>query len=379
MKTLLILFVLTIGASHAQWSKEALQEFNTLQDYTVSPTSNVITLWGGVKRFLNAGSLEGEAFSVKLPSFEKELEIYTRKIEGKAPLMVFFPGIFGTHEGSVSPWIMNGFEAQGFHTASIPNFLSKSYIRALPKYSAQNAFTFDAKASLEAVQKALDKVGAENVDEVVFLGESLGSYLLASVEQFIDDFPQIKQRLKKVVFLWPPLNLDVSLKAFDDKAAASKKDYEDCSYLLRIPSFLKHFWWQERPQGMDGGDQTCFGAYLFHGTFLKSMGESFDAYVEARELTDKEGPKGFRDFVKSYNPHFGEAIEREDPRLEFQYWLKRWEKRAVSIRIASSEDDFINKKEDWDDIKNKFLFNWGEHCAPISLDKFIRTLVKEAK
>ena len=306
------------------------------------------------------------------------MEVYIHINEKKAPLMIFFPGIFGTHEGSVSPWLINGFEARGFHTASVPNFLSRPYIKARPDYGQNGAAVFDVAAALEASEKIIERIGPQRVDSVVLVGESLGAFLLSGAGAQLSDYPLLKSKTTKAMFLWPPLNVKKALKAFDNKSSETKKTYEQCSYLLRLPLFLYEFWWKENPEKLADEDSRCFEAYLFHGAFLKSMGKSFDARASAYGLEDPPRPEGFADFVKGQNPFYKELLESDDKRLHFSHWLGHWSLTGVDIKVVSSEDDFINDPKDWEDIKGEFLFDWGGHCAPVAQDGFMEALVKEA-
>lgn len=373
----------------ADWSPEAKRELLKLQGHIPPEINagapNFITFWGGARRQFQAGSLRGEDFKVKLKGFKNKIKLYAHKSEPGSDLLIFLPGIFGTHEDSLSVWVLNHFENSGFHVGSIPNFLSEEYVAAGANYTRENALSLDPSAAVEAIEKIVQRVGAKGIKNIILLGESLGAHLLGRLAS--QDIPaRIGSKLKKAIFLWPPLDVGDSLSVFDKRASASKKDYDSCHYIFRLPLFFKYFWWQDTPSGMESVDRRCFGAYLFHGAFLESMEDVFKVYAQNSKAQNSQGenaqepPKSFSSFVQLYNPYFAKALKENKRDLKLSYWLGKWEKKeGVDLKIASSVDDFINDKNEWSSIKNKFLFDWGEHCAPISLPGFMKILTKEAQ
>lgn len=384
MKLIMAFMLVFASSAQADWSTETLENFKTFEGRKAPPYPDVLTLWGGVKRYLNGESLKGEEFKVELETFQEELELYAyrRHSQEKLPLVVFFPGIFGSQEGQVSPWLLNIFEESTFHTGVVPNFLNKKYIKALPKYSRENAMSLDARAALKAVEKIIEKIGLDNIASVTFLGESLGAFVAASSIHFADEFPNVFKLVKNVVLLWPSLNLKSSLEAFDKKTLKYKSTYESCFYVFKAFAFFKHFIWQDFPKNMDEEDARCFGAYLFHGAFLKSMEKSFQTHIEAKKIDTKEAfesPKNFHEFIKIYNPFYLEGMEEAPEKLELKFWLEKWKAQGPKLKIVSSIDDFINDRKGWKFIEKKRLLDWGEHCAPISLDVWREILTREAR
>lgn len=382
MKFIGILLLISLGVQ-AEWSKASLEDFNSLATrrghQNVHP--DVLTLWGGVKRFFKGNDLKGEAFKVSLEPFQNKLELYAygNHSKSRAPLVIFFPGIFGGHKGKISPWMLNIFESSSFHTGVVPNFLNKNYIKAAPQYNKKNALELDTRAALMAVEKIIEKVGLDRVESVTFLGESLGGYVAASSIQFQREFPQVFKLLKNLVLLWPSLNLKDSLKAFDQKMAQYAPAYQECSYVLEAFSFFKHFIWQDYPHGVSKESARCFGAYLFHGSFLKSMTKSYEAYIKTASAKSVRAPKNFHQFLEVYNPHYLQAMAGSPEKMELEHWLKKWKKSSVGVKIVSSVDDFINDQRKWKTIENKRLLEWGAHCAPVSLNEWGRILKREAR
>ncbi|MBC76685.1 MAG: hypothetical protein CME64_11780 [Halobacteriovoraceae bacterium] len=363
----------------AAWSPEAKKDFSEMQGLISYKGKDFVTLWGSIRRFVWSSSLKGEQFKVKLPELEKELPLYAFKAQGKKPLVIFFPGIFGSHEGEINHWNANEFEKSNMHLGIVPNFLNKHYIAARPKYSNANALSIDVKTALDAAQKIIQRIGEENIEKVVFVAESLGTFIASSSISYKDKYPGIFNRLDKVILLWPPLDIRHSLAAFDEKFKKTAKADQECSYLLKIPMFFKHYFWQEYPENVAKDDAECFGAFLFHAGFKNSIDKSFKAVVEVKGDAAGKEPSNFSELVNAHNPSFIESINNTPEKVRLSYWMDKWKGQNVDVKIISSKDDFINDPVGWDAVEGEVLFDWGGHCAPLSLESMQKTLAREAK
>lgn len=378
MLKLLLVFIICLNA-HANWSPETKKQFNSLQDLVSYKNKDFITLWGSLRRYAWSNSLKGDTFKVKLPQMKNELELYSFKAEGVKPLVIFFPGIFGSHEGDINHWNANDFEKSNLHVGMVPNFLNKNYISAIPKYTKENALSIDVANNLDAIEEIIDHIGVKNINKIVFVAESLGTFIASSSIRFQESYPRIFSRLDKVLLLWPPLDIKNSLSAFDKKFKYTTKAHEDCSYILKLPKFVKHFFWQDHPENVSSEDAHCFSAYLFHSGFKSGLRKSFDAIKETREEPNEQEPENFTEFINAHNPNFLSTINKDPKKVKLSYWLKKWEGNGVKIKILSSEDDFINRPSDWNQVEGEYLFSWGGHCAPLSLINVQKAITKEVQ
>ncbi|MCO4753865.1 MAG: hypothetical protein KC478_05260 [Bacteriovoracaceae bacterium] len=378
MKALTLLLTFSLNLAYG-WSPETLKEFNSLQGAAKYEQSDFMTLWGALKRSFGADDLKGEEFKIKHPMLEDELKVYSYKNKKKAPLVIFFPGIFGSHEGEISAYITNIFESRDFHVGVVPNFLNKNYIKSRPKYSDSNAIDLDVHVSLAASENIVDRIGQDNIESITFIGESLGTYVASSSIQFRKLYPKLFGALSKVILLWPPLDVKKSLEGFNQKFKTSKSTYESCYMFLKIPSFIKHYVWQDLPQNVSKDDARCFGAYLFQKGFLVGMLKSYETSSELKGVERESEPTNFGEFVEFHNPHYFAAMEKEPHKLQLKNWVKKWRASGIELNIVSSKDDFINEPQGWSSIEDAYLLDWGGHCAPLSLDVWQNILAREAR
>tara|TARA_B100001971_G_C18268036_1_gene596455 strand:+ start:27916 stop:29058 length:1143 start_codon:yes stop_codon:yes gene_type:complete len=375
---ILVLFLPTL--LFAQWNEASLKLLESKQNYIKYTKPAFITYWGGVKRYLKGAGLEGDEFQYQDPSLTSEVDLYLYKKASskKLPLVVFFPGIHGNHEGRISPVVLNWFERKDFHVGSVPNFLNVNYIKAKPKYDKENSGKLDSQVALRAVDAMVKEIGKENISHITFVGESLGAFLSASMVRFINDHPYLKANVKNVIFMWPPLNIGKTLTNFDRNINNTKDVYAQCNFAQDLFRFFKYLVWQETPSDFNAEDEVCLDAALYHAAFLKSIRKAFKAYADTFEDDKTPEPNNFSEFFQAYNPNFIKVARTQGQALSLKNFIAGWKSYDISVKVVSSTDDFLNNLADWKEIEDKFLFNWGSHCAPLALDEWGEILVKES-
>jgi hypothetical protein len=379
MKALgLILLFFFNFPTYAQWNPKSVElihseskKYNNFKDPATS------TLWGGIRRFWGIYPLQGKTVEFETKRFKTgKLPVYLRKLDKKAPMLIFMPGIFGQHDGQVSPKLIQDMENYDAHIFVPPNFLSKNYINNSPLYG-DDPSSLDIEIVLEVIDEAIKRIGQENISKVHFIGESLGTVVASGA--YAEDSMRKNPILKNgtLTLLWPSVNLRNSMLSFDKRIDGSVEMHQKCYYFFQMPGLLYHFIMQETPQGMNKDFQNCMGSFLYHETFMKAANKSFEAFKEHQNKMVSVIPKNFSEFFKYYQPKFYEMLDNNDTKLNLSYWLKKGKKNnPIPIRIISSNNDFINDGIDWNKFQKGIgaednqiiLLEWGSHCAPLALN-----------
>jgi hypothetical protein len=371
-------FLFTTPVS-AQWSANSIKIMKSKMDYIDYTKPAFISYWGGVKRFLKGEGLNGEEYNFSSTLLKNELEVYIYKSKQKQknPLIVFFPGIYGNFSGQLSPYLINIFEKGGYHVFSFPNFLHESYIKAQPLYTEENTIKLDSLVALELIEKAIKEIGRENISHVSFVGESLGAFLAASTGQYINQFNELKKMVKNILLLWPPLNLPKTLMRFDENIIKTRETHNQCNYFINFYRKFMFYLVQEKPHEYSETDEMCLDAEMYHGAFLKGVEKAYNGLKDINDNVKGGSPKTFREFFERYNPYYLTILKDKADELLLKNFINSWKQNGSNVKVASSIDDFINSGEDWKDISEKFLFDWGSHCAPLALEDWNEILLNE--
>ena len=372
---ILIFSFIVHSLAHAVWSENVRKEIeSTAKAHFVQGPPGYVALWGGIKRSWKGGDLNGEVKKIALPGLmKKNLPVYFYPREEKAPLSIFFPGIFGHYDGQLSPNLVSMWERKKSHTAVIPNLFSKDYIMAQPIYKEDVTQT-DIAVAVE-VFKDLYRPLKDKITHVNLVAESLGSFVASATLTELQKMSEFKHLHFNLVLLWPPLELQKVLNNFDQEIKASLPVYKNCSFWYRYPIVFYHFYLQDRPKGIDSDLVTCMDSYLYHGVFGEGIKKSIKAYGEVIEKEIDPLPATFNDYFQIYNKDFYSMIVGGDKKLKLQYWLSQVDMKRSSLRIISSQDDFINKGLDWNKLlkdinlteKNLILLSWGSHSGGMAL------------
>lgn len=371
----------------ASWSPSTINLFKSQsKNYIHLKNAGFTTFWGGVKRRFSESGEKGEKIEIPLENqFKtKKLEVYFYEGKKKGPLNIFFPGIFGSINGALAPAMINLLEKFEGHVLVIPNFLSKTYIKADPIYESSPE-QLDIKIAEDIIKSIILKIPSEKLKGINLFAESLGSFVAAGVLSKISNDKKLKVHPMKVTLMWPPSNLSLSLKNFDGGISKTLKIYENCSF---IPNAIKvgyYFLYQDIPKGMSKSFIDCMESYMYHFAFVESIENSFEAFKETKKIEDEELPKNFNTFFNNYNKSFAELIKNNAPELKIKYWLKKRNFENTEVRIITSQDDFINTGVDWNKtIEESYLGNnniiilpWGGHSGGLAMPIWKEVFRKE--
>jgi hypothetical protein len=339
---LIILLVIIISNAHAKWSSNSIELLHKqLPKLENLESSGFVTLWGGVKRHLMDTSTKGDTEEYEVGELSKsgELEVYTHTLEEKAPLTIFFPGIFGAYDGFVTTSTVVSIEKNKTHMMVIPNFLNPDYIEQGPKYK-DDPSAIDIQIAKKIIKSYLQK-HQKKITKVHLVGESLGSYVAAGMIPEFQKDPVLSKYSYDIMLAWPPMDLRYARKNIDDNISKNQKLWDDCYLALLLPRFVYHFLIQETPEDMPKHFHACMNAYMFNGVFVNSSKKAYDAYVDANDVEDEKEIKGLGSLFKNYNQHMQKMLDNNDPRTQLGYWLKQRHK-DTKVRIISSENDFVN-------------------------------------
>lgn len=374
----MIIFILlfSIQVSFA-WSPETISAWDkasaTYRPSMITPA--FATFWGGFRRGVGLTTNKGSMQDLNLAGFRKEIPVYLQFSKQKRDLIIFYPGVFGKPDGFISPQVINEIERNDIHVASIPNLLSPTYLSARPKSSD------DALKSEVANQKAIldeiyNKIGKHNIDRVHVIAESLGSFQALTVHS------ASQEKIASLTLLWPPLFLNRAVARFDDLIKESRPHLKTCSLWWKFPQIIYATKFQPLPDALNADDKKCLGYWVIGSSFVDAIKETA---LETASFNDTDVPLTFTDFVAKVTPEIVETMNKQDERLSVEFLLKPFQSANTKIRIVSSNDDFLNKPEEWDQLKlnrpdltaNIYLFSWGGHSGPVGLEQFIETVIEQ--
>ena len=338
----------------------------------------VATLWGAFHRFKQWTNNQGDVLQIKSPHFRSgEIEIYFSEQKKMAPLFVFMPGIFGRLNKGLTPQMIDRLESMGGHVLVVPNLLSTEYMRAHPLYGS-DPFALERQVMDETVSFALTKLG-KKVSTVHVLAESLGT---AVASAWVAWDREHDKRLSSLTMLWPPLNLAVAMKNFDQIVNDYQKAAESCGMIEKLWVVGREFLMKEYPEKLTPREKECLGVIVLHDGFMRGTKRSWNAHAEADHRKEKE-PTSFEDFFQKYRSELWNLIKNQDERTQLAHWMKVIRKdEKFQLRIMTSQNDFLNRHQSWDEFKKKFYMSddellilpWGGHSGPIGMKQFTELL-----
>jgi hypothetical protein len=387
VETILMGLIFVANSAWGKWSPNIREDvLKAAKESKVEGPPGYVSLWGGIKRKWNGGNLKGELRDYYVKSFFKkgELPIYFYEQDKPAALSIFFPGIFGQHDGDLGPKMIDLLENKGSHVAVIPNFLSENYIKSEPVYLSDVTKT-DIGAAAQVVHKVFLSIKPEKVKRINLIGESLGSIVASGVLAEINKRKLFENLKVNIVLFWPPVQLKKALTNFDSRFKDSAQTYKECSFWYRYPKVFYHFVIQDTPKGTSDDFVKCIDSYLYHGVFKKGIEKSITNVWEVKGIKNESLPQNFLEFFKQFNPNFYKMVQENDPKLDLSYWLRQRRQSQTTVRIVSSKDDFINDGIDWDlfleksylSKDNLILLDWGAHSAGLAMDIWDNVLYSE--
>jgi hypothetical protein len=358
-----LLFFLTLQVSKAEM---------------VKPSTEFLTFWGGLNRYMKPYWHEGKMTLLKSDSVLSEsLPVYMTKKEGKAPLVILFPGVFGKPDGMIVPGMIHEIEKLKTHVIVFPSLISESYLGIRKNKSSTDIWSEEAQNQISLVKAAIELIGEDKIESISLIAESLGSW--QAIMLLEGDF-----KFSSFVLLAPPLHLNHAVDRFDDLLVKNSKIFNECSYWWKWPFIIGKFYQEKMPNLVEAQDNECLGAYGIH-SFEKSIAKVSKKIFEKKELK-KDEPKTFRGFVEAVMPEFLPVFDPNNEKLSILAWREKILQRSTSFKIVSAEDDFLNSKEEWAQfLKEKspqqevIIYPYGGHSGLIGEDDFWQKLLKDFK
>jgi hypothetical protein len=329
------------------------------------------TFWGGLRRALHWPNHKGKIVDLMPKGFRDKVPVYVFADDKKKDLYIFYPGIFGKPDGKTSPHAIDALEEMDGHVVAVPNILADTYLNARPD-SKSSSLEEERTYQTLLFDEVINWVGKKNIGKIHVLAESLGTFQAL----------QINHKFDSLKILAPPLYLDRAIKRFDELIAKQSKALEKCTLWWKWPVVAYKIKYNSSPLDISPEDKRCFGSWVIAGGFVMSI-QSTAGNIKNRK--NPNIPQNFSQFVDSILPDFSKPLESHDEKLSLQYLLKKAKTPMESIRIISSKDDYLNELTEWEELKrlhpklqnNIYLFSWGGHSGPISLDGFITDIYRD--
>ena len=328
------------------------------------------TLWGGLRRALHWPNHKGKLVDLLPTGFKEKVPVYIYATNTKKDLYLFYPGIFGKPDGKTSPHAIDALEEIGGHVVAVPNILADTYLNARP--TAMRGLEQERESQTLLFEAIIQSVGKKNIGKIHVLAESLGTFQAL----------QVNHKFDSLKILAPPLFLDRAIRRFDELIAKQSIALAKCTLWWKWPVVAYKIKTNSSPLDMSEEDKSCFGSWVIAGGFVMSIKNTANN-INNKKLTVE--PENFSQFVDLILPDFSGPLKNKDERLSLPYLLKNAKTPIENITIVSSQDDYLNELSEWNDLKKNFpqlgdkiyLFSWGGHSGPISLDGFITDLYKK--
>ena len=339
------------------------------------------TLWGGVHRAIDWPSTRGEMIDFSIQGLTDKLEIYVSKNDHPSDLIIYYPGVFGRAEGKISKHAIKALETKDAHVVFLPNLLAADYLKVKPK---SNGHAVDSERQIQRAMffEVLNYIGRKNIKKIHLMAESLGSLQLLFTFT-PEDF--IQQSVETVTFLWPPLKIQEAVTRFDQLIHKSLVIEKTCTYWWKWPKYLWELRFKETPDGLSDEDKNCLGAWGITSGFVKMINNTSKEVFDHHDKDHDVLPATFYDFMKIVTPEIYQVIKYDHKKLELAHLLKPFQSQSSKINIYSSENDFLNSLQEWDELKkiypefssNIHLYKWGGHSGVIGRPGFLNEVIKD--
>lgn len=374
--SLLLLSSVAFGA----WSPRAIDYANQKLGYFPGPAGlspeergALATVWGGGMREVRFNEdLSGDEQNIKLPGyFERDLRVFLRKQDHRAPLIVVVPGVFSNADDALARGTTKWFSKLGYHVLTLPNCWSRDFARAKPLYHDDYPVG-EARTVMQVTRWAIKEIGAENISSAQLFGESLGA-LVVSVVYSLDSQESRPLFTAGATMTWPPIALHSAMQVLDGMMTSTAKLYDDkCHNLIKR---LETKWRILRGKYIldpTHDEIECAPAVVAQYAFRKELVKLAKTVNHVNKL-GRNVPKDltFAKYVADYAPRYRAALAAGDHYGDLRYWLSKTSARGLqNIRILTSEDDFLNDHQSWDmpgqlDSPQDQLIvaHWGGHIG----------------
>ena len=147
----------------------------------------------------------------------------------KAPLVVYFHGVFGFDKNKRSP-MMRKFHGWGYHVISMPHPWSSVFIKSKPQFSLSH-LQYEAKVLLDIITKRINQMEASNhIENVHFVGLSHGS-MLATAAAALNSEQEDPLTIEGVTGISPVHDILVTAKLLDTYIDQTEKRYRNLTGL----------------------------------------------------------------------------------------------------------------------------------------------------
>lgn len=344
----------------------------------------VATVMGAKRRIQNNPILHGANYDMPSPYFKAgSVPIYiSRSSLELAPLVILFPGIFGTADDRLSSDTVDLLQKRNVHIISIPNFFNQIYVRRVPLYDSGEPSRIDLKIAFDAIDWAVKKIGQKNISTTHLIGESLGTFMASGVYALDAELP--KPRINgSILLMFPPMDLHYTIQNFDKIIHEFEKPFKECSRLSWLFEFITT---SDSEASYSKSFDECTSAFMLHTGFVGTIAKVVDEFNS--ELSQKTQELDFTNFLKAYNPKLLSTVEAHHPDVVLATWLDQGIlKNPRPLKIITAKDDFLNWGRDWDQwIKERHyskldvhIFPYGGHCGPLGYQEGKDVIIDFAK
>ncbi len=338
----------------------------------------VSTLWGGYRRFKLFNHNQGEIVDFHSPLYKTgKLKIYFRQTNSDE-IVVFMPGIFGSIEKGLTPQMIDQIEKTNVNLLVLPNMLSQEHIEAQPQYSNDPLLTevLIHEAALDKIIKVLNR---KNI-KIHIVAESLGSIIGSAWANYDQSH---RKRLSSLTLLWPPLELPLAMKNFDQVVTDHKEASKRCGPIKKAWLLFSELYLNEFPSNLSIENEKCLGSIVLIDGFMSKASQSWESYAKVSGQSSNLSPHSFEDFFRSYRKEIWNLIEQKHESTKLETWLKNINGPFKnSITIFTSQNDFLNSGIDLEKFKMNIglkneqfiVFPWGGHSGPMGIDNFYKII-----
>ncbi len=367
--------------ANAQWSRQAIDFANSQFGYFPGPQSlpketrgALASVWGGGMREVRfSEDMHDDEFMLRMPSFFKsELKVFLRTQTHKAPLIVVIPGVFANANDAIAKANMKWFSNMGYHVLTLPNCWSVDFAKARPYFKDEYP-SGEANVVLQATLWAIEKqIGAQNVTSVQLIGESLGA-LTAAVVYARDSRSPRPVFNAGATLTWPPIVLHSAMAKLDGMMQVTNQIYQGkCRHLIKQ---VKTKWRVLRGKYIlepTGDEIECAPAVVAQFSFRKELVKLANEINKSEKL-GRQVPENltFSTFIHDYAPRYRAALDSSDRYGQLDFWMSTANpSSAAKVRILTSEDDFLNYQQSWDQqgliasaSTQLIVAHWGGHIG----------------
>ncbi len=350
-----------------------------------------MTVWGSVQtRRMVFARRPGEVISLEVneSSNSSSEKIPVRMLlsgQTKAPLMVYFAGLF---TGVDDPFMLRSmllYSQLGYHVVGLPNPWSLDYLAA-PSRLNPGSIESEARTMLLLIERSVQKIGRGRISRVEVVGESYGGFLAVvsaalQAESRSRRAQEAAVHVDRFTVFGTPLDLAESRQQLDDSIARALPGYAaQCEgWWPRILS-IASFFWSKRQSELSAQAAQCREGLL---TILGFQDRLVETALKLNEIEKaKNAPPEGSDQFESWKRaltfrSFGERFTPLNSRLSSDHGkLDFWVSRALRagsldrVRILVAKDDPIHspgsaERPFWKRLsgRNFLALNWGGHLG----------------